>query len=246
LVSIQFHGGIGRIALSDLPPELQKRFNYAPVKAKAAALPVATNTPSASETSSTNADWIYDDVSKGVQHWLEPQSVAPAIVTTTTTEVTSMTSLDKKNGFRGYQLGITLASIDPNTLSGYPSFSNADDDNYSVKRFDPTIGSARLNTIVLVFNQGLLNRIVLDCNGNQNFVGLKETFIVAYGQPKAGSIFKDTDLVWEGSHTKLELEIMPGSDYVTATFTNKAVQEKVDDLTKQKAQAAAASAAKNL
>jgi len=39
---------------------------------------------------------------------------------------------------------------------------------------------------------------------------------------------------------------MPGSDYVTATFTNKAVQEKVDDLTKQKAQAAAASAAKNL
>lgn len=37
LVSIQFDGGIGRIALGDLPPELQKRFGYDPQKAKASA-----------------------------------------------------------------------------------------------------------------------------------------------------------------------------------------------------------------
>jgi hypothetical protein len=140
---------------------------------------------------------------------------------------------------------IALASIDPNTLDR-DSYTNADDDNYILKKFDPTLGSAHLDSVSLVFNQGLLNRIVLHCNGDQNFVGLKETFIVAYGQPKEGSIFKDTDLIWEGRHTKLELEKVLGVSYVSATFTNTDVQVKVDDLTKQKAQAAAAGGAKNL
>jgi len=35
-VSIMYDGGIGRVNLSDLPPDLQKRFNYDPIKAKAA------------------------------------------------------------------------------------------------------------------------------------------------------------------------------------------------------------------
>jgi hypothetical protein len=35
-VSIMYDGGIGRVALADLPPEVQKRFNYDSAKSKAA------------------------------------------------------------------------------------------------------------------------------------------------------------------------------------------------------------------
>jgi len=36
-VHISYDGGIGTVALSDLPPDLQKRFNYNPAGAKAGA-----------------------------------------------------------------------------------------------------------------------------------------------------------------------------------------------------------------
>jgi hypothetical protein len=37
LVSVTYDGGMGRLAIADLPPDVQKRFNYDPTKAKQAA-----------------------------------------------------------------------------------------------------------------------------------------------------------------------------------------------------------------
>jgi hypothetical protein len=48
-VSVMYDGGMGRLNLSDLPPDLQKRFNYDPVKAKTAAKAEADKTAEATQ-----------------------------------------------------------------------------------------------------------------------------------------------------------------------------------------------------
>lgn len=229
-VHITYDGGLGTVMLSDLTPGLQKRFGYDPAKANEA--PQTSTNSVSSDPSTTNTDQAFDEFKADVKSWLTPKTASEAVPA-------KPTALDQKNGFRGYQLGMALTSIDPSTLERGP-YLNADDDNYVPKQTDPSLGAAHLDSIWLVFNQGLLNRIELHCTGDQSFAGLKETFIVAYGQPKESW----GNLSWEGIHTKLELERI--LDSVTATFTNKDVQAKVDELTKQKALTAAPAAAKSL
>ncbi|MEI6072110.1 MAG: DUF4339 domain-containing protein [Verrucomicrobiae bacterium] len=148
-------------------------------------------------------------------------------------------ALDEKNGFRKYRLGSPLSEFD---IFSFEPCRDADSDKktYYPKEFDKKIGSAEIDHISLEFCQDILENITLTVKGDQNEIALKEAFISAYGEPTT----EWQMLVWKGAKTQLHMVQCIGS--TAATFSNKDVTAKINQLRHEKAKEGAVDAAKDL
>ena len=151
-------------------------------------------------------------------------------------------ALDEKNGFRSFVLGTPFSKFDALSLEAEDTYINSKDEKWlSVKNIDTKLGNAEISRVLLIFSQGLLKEIVVNASGKQNELGLREALIAAYGQPVLKRSFSGEDLIWDGTHTTLRLH-----DNSTATFENKDVLKKIDDIIKAKAKAGAKEGARQL
>lgn len=161
----------------------------------------------------------------------------------------SMTSknpkLDAKLGFREYRLGTPLNQFDMSNLRKGTTFGETDTDYYFVQDFDPNLGAAEIDSIQLGFNEGLLEMVGVNVEGEQNTLALKETLIAGYGQPSDTRSFMTETLEWEGSDCVLTLnfDVMGGA---RARFTSRSVDKKIKDLKLRKAKEGATSGVDSL
>jgi len=148
-------------------------------------------------------------------------------------------ALDEKNGFRKYRLGSPLSEFDIFSFEPCRD-TNSDKKTYRPKEFDKKIGSAEIDDISLEFCQDILEEITLTVKGDQNEIALKEAFISAYGEPTTEWQMS----VWKGAKTQLLMVQCIGS--TVATFSNKDVSAKIDQLRHEKAKEGAVDAVKDL
>ena len=150
--------------------------------------------------------------------------------------------LDAKKGFRNYKLGTPIGDFNPNDLEAGRAFVETDAKPYFVKNFDPKLGAAEIEAIQLSFNEGLLERVIVRVQGEQNALALRETLIVGYGQPITNRSFMSETTRWEGDDCTLSLnnELMGGA---SAHFSSKSVDQTIKETKLKKAKEEAATGA---
>lgn len=174
-------------------------------------------------------------------------------VKTTVNATKGNEKLDEKNGFRNFKLGSPFSEYESVVVKTSKIMTlNTDEQSFHVKNKEETIGNTPVQYIALDFNQNILTGIRVAVEGEENIMGLKESLIVAFGEPSEVKNYKaDETLIWTGTKTRLEFDTssrftLGGKALGVAKYTNASVKSKVKEIIKQKAKDNADEGAKSL